>query len=126
MPLCFFFSLYVLVLLIANCQVLECLLFFNLINAFRTCLEIELKCFEFSAINLALPATAARQGGRVAAILVDSYEFGTAVNNEIEIIPACLPSAHALSMGCEWSVRAVASGVGDCCRGGMAVEIYNL
>jgi hypothetical protein len=57
---------------------------------------------------------------------VDSCEFGTAVNNEIEIIPACLPSAHALSMGWEWSVRAVASGVGDCCRGGMAVKIYNL
>ncbi|NOR60641.1 MAG: hypothetical protein GQ469_08450 [Methanosarcinales archaeon] len=53
----------------------------------------------------------------MAAILVDSCEFGTAVNNEIEIIPACLPSAHALSMGWEWSVRAVASGVGDCCRG---------
>ena len=92
-------------------------MFFNLINAFRTCLEIELEYFEFSAINLALPATAARQGGRVAASLADSCEFGTAVNNEIEIIPACLPSAHALSVGLESGVRAVASGAGDCCRG---------
>ena len=35
----------------------------------------------------------------------------SAVKNKIEIIPACLLSAHALSMGWEWSVRAVASGV---------------
>ena len=35
----------------------------------------------------------------------------SAVNNEIEIIPACFLSAHALSMGWEWSVQAVASGV---------------
>jgi hypothetical protein len=40
----------------------------------------------------------------------------SAVNYKIEIIPACLLSAHALSMGWKWSVRAVASGVGDCCR----------
>ena len=40
------------------------------------------------------------------------------VNNEIEIIPACFLPAHALSMGREWSVRAVASVVGDCCRRG--------
>ena len=32
------------------------------------------------------------------------------VNNEIEIIPACFLSAHALSMGWEWYVQAVASG----------------
>ena len=38
------------------------------------------------------------------------------VNNEIEIITACFFSAHALSMGWEWYVRAVASGVGGCCR----------
>ena len=38
------------------------------------------------------------------------------VNNEIEIITACLFSAHVLSMGWEWCVRAVASGVGRCCR----------
>ena len=37
------------------------------------------------------------------------------VNNEIEIIPAYLLSAHALSVG--WGVMcAAASGVGDCCR----------
>jgi len=40
----------------------------------------------------------------------------SAVNNEIEIIPACFLSAHALSMGCERDVRAAATGVGDCCR----------
>ncbi len=50
----------------------------------------------------------------------------SAVNYKIEIIPACLLPAHALSMGWKWSVRAAASGVGDCCRRGMAVEIYNL
>ena len=38
------------------------------------------------------------------------------VNYEIRIIPACLLSAHALSVGWEWCVQAVASGVGDCCR----------
>ena len=40
------------------------------------------------------------------------------VNNEIEIIPACLLSAHALSVG--WGVMCAggASGVGDCCRWG--------
>ena len=37
-------------------------------------------------------ATAARQGGSVAASLVDSCEFRTTVN--IEIIPACFLSAH--------------------------------
>ena len=62
------------------------------------------------------PATAARQGGSVAASLVDSSEFRTADKNKIEIIPACFLSAHALSMGWEWSVRAVALGVGDCCQ----------
>jgi len=31
------------------------------------------------------------------------------VNNEIELIPACLLSTHALSMGWEWCVRAVAA-----------------
>ena len=44
------------------------------------------------------------------------YLYSYVVNNEIEIIPVCLLSAHALSMGWEWSVRAVASGVGGCCR----------
>ena len=34
--------------------------------------------FEFAAINSAPPATAARQGGRVAASRVDSCEFRTA------------------------------------------------
>ena len=45
------------------------------------------------------------------------------VNKKIEIIPACFLSAHALSMGWEWCVRAVASVVGDYCRRGIAVEI---
>jgi len=40
------------------------------------------------------------------------------VNYEIRIIPACLLFTHALSVGWEWSVRGVASGVGDCCRQG--------
>jgi len=35
----------------------------------------------------------------------------SAVNNKIEIIPACPLSAHALSMGWESGVRTVASGV---------------
>jgi hypothetical protein len=35
----------------------------------------------------------------------------SAVKNEIEIIPACFLSAHALSVGWGWCVRAVASGV---------------
>ena len=38
------------------------------------------------------------------------------VNNEIKIIPACLLSTHALSVGCERCVREMASVVGDCCR----------
>jgi len=40
----------------------------------------------------------------------------SAVNNEIEIIPAYFLSAHVLSVGCGMSVRAAASGVGGCCR----------
>ena len=40
----------------------------------------------------------------------------SAVNNEIEIIPACLPSAHALSVGWGWCVQATASVVVGCCR----------
>jgi hypothetical protein len=40
----------------------------------------------------------------------------SAVNNEIEIIPACFISNHALSVGCEWCVLVVASGVVGCCR----------
>ena len=34
------------------------------------------------------------------------------VNNEIEIITACLFSAHVLSMGWEWCVRAVGALLG--------------
>jgi hypothetical protein len=49
----------------------------------------------------------------------------SAVKNKIELIPACFFTAHALSVGWRWCVRAVASVVGDCCRWGMAVKIYN-
>ena len=38
------------------------------------------------------------------------------VNNEIEMIPACFLSAHALSLSWEDGVRAAATGVGWCCR----------
>jgi len=38
------------------------------------------------------------------------------VNYEIGIITACFLSTHALSMGCERYVQAVASDVGDHCR----------
>ena len=48
------------------------------------------------------------------------------VNTEIEIIPACFLSAHALSMGLESGVRVAALGVGGCCRQGSWLLKYKI
>ena len=45
------------------------------------------------------------------------YLCSSVVNIKIKIIPACFLPAHALSMGWDWCVRAVASGVGGAATG---------